>query len=212
MFTGIVEAVGHVAAVTATASGHRVRIRTPLGRELSVGDSLAVDGVCLTVVDVGIDLVQADLGPETLRVTTLGALREGQGVNLERPLRADGRFGGHVVLGHVDALGVVEEVRHESSSHWLTIGFPPAIAAYFIRKGSVAVDGVSLTVAELRARSFDVQIVPHTWAVTTLGTLGRQDPVNIECDMLGKHIVRALELAELGPVVADRRRSAVDTR
>ena len=139
----------------------------------------------------------ADVGPETARVTTFGALQRGQSVNLERPLRFDGRVDGHFVLGHVDGVGTVEDVRPEGESHWLTIGFPPALAAYFIRKGSVAVDGISLTVAGLGERQFDVQVVPYTWAHTTLKMLRAGDKVNLECDMVGKYVVRAHGTAEI---------------
>jgi riboflavin synthase len=194
MFTGIVETVGTLAEVKGTGGGYRVRINTPLSAELKVGDSLAVNGVCLTVILIDGDHVLADVGPETSRVTTLGALQRGQDVNLERPVKADGRFDGHFVLGHVDGVGVIEEIRPEGESRWLTIGFPPALAAYFIRKGSVAVDGVSLTVAGLGERQFDVMVIPFTWSNTTLKALRKGDKVNIECDMIGKYAARAMEL------------------
>ena len=194
MFTGIVETVGTLSEVKGTGGGYRVRISTPLSAELKIGDSLAVNGVCLTVILIDGDHVLADVGPETSRVTTLGALQRGQDVNLERPLKADGRFDGHFVLGHVDGVGVIEEIRPEGESRWLTIGFPPALAAYFIRKGSVAVDGVSLTVAGLGERQFDVMVIPFTWNNTTLKALRKGDKVNIECDMIGKYAARAMEL------------------
>jgi riboflavin synthase len=194
MFTGIVEAVGTLSEVKGTGGGYRVRIETPLSAEMKVGDSLAVNGVCLTVILIDGAHVLADVGPETARVTTLGALQRGQSVNLERPLRADGRFDGHFVLGHVDGVGVVEEIRAEGESRWLTIDFPPALAPLFIRKGSIAVDGISLTVAGLGERQFDVMIIPFTWGSTTLKTLRKGDKVNLECDMIGKYVARAMEL------------------
>ena len=194
MFTGIVETVGTLAEVKGTGGGFRVRINTLLSAQLKEGDSLAVNGVCLTVILIDGEHVLADVGPETSRVTTLGSLQRGQEVNLERSLRADGRFDGHFVLGHVDGVGVIEEIRPEGESRWLTIGFPPVLAAYFIRKGSVAVDGVSLTVAGLGERQFDVMVVPFTWNNTTLKTLRKGDKVNIECDMIGKYAARAMEL------------------
>jgi riboflavin synthase len=194
MFTGIVEAVGALSDVTATAAGFRVRIRTSLAADTKVGDSLAVNGVCLTATLVDGEDVLADIGPETARITTLGALQCGQRVNLERPLRASGRFDGHFVLGHVDGMGVVNDVREEGESHWLTIGFPADLAPLFIRKGSVAVDGVSLTVAALGERHFDVMIIPFTWASTTLNALSPGDKVNLECDMIGKYVARKMEL------------------
>ena len=194
MFTGIVEAVGTLAEVKGTGGGYRVRIHTPLSAELKVGDSLAVNGVCLTVILIDGEHVLADVGPETSRVTTLGSLQRGQGVNLERPLRATGRFDGHFVLGHVDGVGVVDEIRTEGESHWLTIGFPSSLTPLFIRKGSIALDGVSLTVAGLGERQFDVMIIPFTWASTTLKALRKGDKVNLECDMIGKYVARAMEL------------------
>ena len=194
MFTGIVEAVGTLSEVKGTGGGYRVRIHTPLSGALQVGDSLAVNGVCLTVILIDGEHVLADVGPETSRITTLGTLQRGQEVNLERPVKADGRLDGHFVLGHVDGVGVIEEIRPEGESRWLTIGFPPALAPYFIRKGSVAVDGVSLTVAGLGDRQFDVMVIPFTWGNTTLRALRKGDKVNIECDMLGKYVARSLEV------------------
>jgi riboflavin synthase len=194
MFTGIVEGVGSLAEVKGTGGGYRVRIQTPLSSQMKIGDSLAVNGVCLTVILIDGEHVMADVGPETARVTTFNSLQRGQEVNLERPLRGDGRFDGHFVLGHVDGVGVIEEIRQEGDSRWLTIGFPPSLAPYFIRKGSVAVDGISLTVAGLGERQFDVMVIPHTWSHTSLKGLRKGDKVNIECDMIGKYIVRALEL------------------
>ena len=194
MFTGIVETVGTLAEVKGTGGGYRVRINTPLSAELKVGESLAVNGVCLTVILIDGEHVLADVGPETSRVTTLGMLQRGQDVNLERSVRADGRFDGHFVLGHVDGVGVIEEIRPEGESRWLTVGFPPPLAPFFIRKGSVAVDGVSLTVAGLGERQFDVMVIPFTWSNTTLRALRKGDKVNIECDMIGKYAARAMEL------------------
>lgn len=194
MFTGIVETVGTLSEVKSTGDGYRVRIQTALAPQLKAGDSLGVNGVCLTVILIDGEHLMADVGPETARVTTFGALQRGQSVNLERPLRVDGRVDGHFVLGHVDGVGTIEDVRPEAESHWLTIGFPTALAAYFIRKGSVAVDGISLTVAGLGGRQFDVQVIPHTWANTTLKLLRAGDKVNLECDMVGKYVVRAMEL------------------
>ncbi|HYE88155.1 MAG TPA: riboflavin synthase [Vicinamibacterales bacterium] len=194
MFTGIVEATGTLAEVKTTGGGYRVRIHTTLAGAMKIGDSVAVNGVCLTVILIDGEHVLADVGPETARVTTFGALQRGQQVNLERPMRGDGRFDGHFVLGHVDGVGAVEEIRHEGDARWLTVGFQPALAPYFIRKGSVALDGISLTVAGLGERQFDVMVIPHTWNQTTLHTLRKGDKVNLECDMIGKYIVRAMEL------------------
>ena len=194
MFTGIVEATGSLAEVKGTGGGFRVRIQTPLSGQLKIGDSLAVNGVCLTVILIDGEHVMADVGPETARVTTFNALQRGQEVNLERPMRADGRVDGHFVMGHVDGVGVIEEVRQEGESRWLTVAFPSSLAPFFIRKGSIALDGVSLTVAGLGEKQFYVMVIPHTWSVTTLKNLRKGDKVNLECDMIGKYVVRAMEL------------------
>ena len=195
MFTGLIEALGHISTITPTVAGNRLRISTDLASQLSPGDSLAVNGVCLTVVGGDEESVQADVSPETIRVSTLGSLTEGRLVNLERPLRADARVGGHFVQGHVDAVGTIETLRQEGESYWLTIRYPPMLAPYIVRKGSITVDGISLTVAGLGERHFDVQIVPFTFERTTLRTASVNDHVNLECDILGKYVVRALELS-----------------
>jgi riboflavin synthase len=197
MFTGIIEEVGRLAEVKPMAGGYRVRIESSMADGLRPGDSVAVSGACLTALVVSQGEIHADIGPETARVTTLGSLARGQRVNLERSLRFDGRLGGHFVLGHVDGVGVVEEVRPEGESHWITVSYPPSLAPLFIRKGSVTVDGVSLTVAGLDDRRFDLQIIPYTWDHTTLGAVKAGDKVNLECDVLGKYVVRAAEIAGL---------------
>jgi riboflavin synthase len=193
MFTGIVETLGRVAEVSPGPEGARLRIATDLAPALSPGASLGVNGVCLTAVAIEAGEVVADVGPETARVTTLGRLRPGDAVNLERPMRADGRFDGHFVLGHVDAVADVREVRHQGESRWVTIAIPSALAPLVILKGSVAVDGVSLTVAALNGSTFDVQVIPYTWSHTTLQYLRAGDEVNVECDVIGKYVVRALD-------------------
>lgn len=198
MFTGLVEGVGTLVEVKPMAGGYRVRIKSPIARELKPGDSLAVAGVCLTAILIDGDEAYADVGPETTRITTLGSLQRGQTVNLERPMRFDGRMGGHFVLGHVDGVGQVDEIRPEADSHWITIGYPVGLGPYLIRKGSVAVDGISLTIAGLGEKQFDVQIIPFTWTHTTLNGLRPGDRVNLECDMIGKYVVRAVEQAGLG--------------
>jgi riboflavin synthase len=195
MFTGLIEAMGEVAEVKPTAAGFRLRLATGLAPELAPGDSLAVNGVCLTVVSADGGGVHADISPETARVSTLGALRRGSVVNLERPLRADARLGGHFVQGHVDATGTIEEIRGAGDSFWLTVKFPPDLASYIVRKGSIAVNGISLTVAGVDDRQFDVQIIPYTWEHTNLRVARSGDAVNLECDILGKYVFRALEVA-----------------
>ncbi len=198
MFTGIIEDIGEVAEVRTIPAGLRLRVATGLASDLSVGDSIAVNGVCLTVVLCSAGEFHAEVSPETARVTALGVTTPGSIVNLERPLRADGRLGGHFVLGHVDGVGHIDEIRQDGEFWWATFRYPAGLELYLIRKGSVAVDGISLTVAGLSAQRFDVQVVPHTWRQTRLHAAAVDDPVNLECDMLGKHIVRALEVARRG--------------
>jgi riboflavin synthase len=197
MFTGLIEAVGELVERKPTSGGFRLRIATALAPEMKPGDSLAVNGVCLTVILAESREIHADVGPETIRVTTLGALERGCRVNLERPMRGDGRFGGHFVQGHVDAIGHIEELRTELEFQWLTVSFPPHLAPYLVHKGSVAVDGISLTVAGLGEDRFDVQIVPYTQQNTNLRDAQIRDRVNLECDMVGKYVVRAATLAGL---------------
>ena len=197
MFTGLVEAVGEVVECNATSGGLRVRIGSPLARELAPGQSLAVNGVCLTVILAEAGEIHADVGPETLRVTTLGTLGRGTLVNLERPLRADGRFGGHLVQGHVDAIGYIQELRSDASFRRVTVSFPADLAPYIVHKGSIAVDGISLTVAGLGTDRFDVQVIPHTVEHTNLKASRIRDRVNLECDLVGKYVVRAAEIAGL---------------
>jgi len=197
MFTGLVEAVGEVVERKPTSGGFRLRIGSTLAPEMRPGDSVAVNGVCLTVILAEANEIHADVGPETVRVTTLGTLARGSTVNLERPLRADQRFGGHFVQGHVDAIGHVEELRQDSEFHWLTVSFPSGLAPFIVRKGSIAVDGISLTVAGLGADRFDIMVVPFTMEHTNLRGIRTHDRVNLECDMVGKYVVRAAELAGL---------------
>src|SRR4051794_8056539 len=199
MFTGLIEAIGEIAEVKSTAKGFRLRVISPIAPELAPGDSVAVNGVCLTVVSADADGLYADISPETARVSSLGALRRGALVNLERPLRADARLGGHFVQGHVDATGTIEDIRPDGDSYWLTLKYPPLLAPYIVRKGSIAVNGISLTVAGVDDRHFDVQIIPYTWEHTNLHLAKPGDTVNIECDILGKYVVRVAELAGMTP-------------
>src|ERR1700716_2724036 len=194
MFTGLVEAVGELIERKAANGAVRLRVASPLADELSPGDSLAVNGVCLTVILAEKGELHADAGPETVRVTTLGTIAQGSIVNLERPLRADGRLGGHFVQGHVDATGQIVELRAGDEFHWLTVSFPLVLAPYIVQKGSIAIDGISLTVAGLGSDRIDIQIVPYTIQHTNLSRAQIRDRVNLECDMLGKYVVRAAEL------------------
>jgi riboflavin synthase len=197
MFTGLVEAVGELVERKPTSAGFRLRIGSPMASDVSPGDSLAVNGVCLTVILADAGEIHADIGPETVRVTTLGTMARSSLVNLERPLRADGRLGGHFVQGHVDAIGHIEEIRPDAEFHWITVSFTPDLAPYIVHKGSIAVDGVSLTVAGLGVDRFDVQVVPYTLDHTNLKRAQARDRVNLECDIVGKYVVRAAQLAGL---------------
>ena len=194
MFTGLIEAVGHVSQLTEAGTSLRLGVRSPLTSELVGGESVCVNGVCLTVVDLRGDELCADVGPETARVTTLGRLARDQPVNLERAMRADGRFGGHFVQGHVDGVGTVEEVRDEGNAHWVEIAVLPGLVPFFVAKGSVAVDGVSLTVAAVERNQFGVMIIPFTWAHTNFASLRPGSRVNIECDIVGKYVARAVQV------------------
>ena len=193
MFTGLVEGVGTVTQLAAAPGGWRLRVRTALAPELTLGESLSVDGVCLTVAHIVGDEVSADIGPETARVTTLGALRPSQAVNLERAARADTRLGGHLVQGHVDATVAVDRVDADGDAHWIGVELPAALAHLVVSRGSVALSGVSLTVARLEAARLEVMIVPFTWRHTNLSSLRAGDLVNLECDMVGKYVARAVE-------------------
>jgi len=199
MFTGLVEGTGRIVAIEVADAGFVLQLVTKLSGALASGDSLAVNGVCLTVTRIEGGAVFADIGPETAKVTTLGGMRQNQIVNLERPMRGDGRFGGHFVQGHVDGTAIVEEIRVEGEAHWLTIGFDAEFAPYLIPKGSVALDGISLTIAQLHSTSFDVMIIPFTWQHTNLSMLQAGDRVNLECDLIGKYVVHAAELAGIRP-------------
>jgi riboflavin synthase len=148
----------------------------------------------LTAVAVHSGELHAEIGPETARVTSLGTLSPGSFVNLERAMRADARFGGHFVLGHVDGTGTIQRIRPDADFWWVAVSFPAALAPYLIHRGSIAVDGISLTIASLDRSSFDVQIVPHTWTHTNLKGARVGDVVNLETDMVGKYVVRAVEL------------------
>jgi riboflavin synthase len=192
MFTGLIEDVGRVLDVQPTPGGQRLTIASRLSGDLAPGDSVATNGVCLTAVTVSSTAWTADVSPETLRVTSLGTLVPDRRVNLERPLAVGSRLGGHFVQGHVDGIGRVELIEDEGGFRRVRISYPPPLAAYFIEKGSVAVDGISLTIAALHDGWFDVQIVPHTWSHTNLAEAAPGTVVNLECDMIGKYVVGSL--------------------
>jgi riboflavin synthase len=190
MFTGLVEALGEVETLAREGAGRRVAVRVPPGwtGDVGAGDSVAVNGVCLTAVTVDPGRLAFDLAEETLRVTTLGELAPGDRVNLERPLRLGGRVGGHLVLGHVDGVGRVVTIRPEGGGRRLGVAVPPAVRPLLIPKGSVAVDGVSLTVAGLDDAGFTAALIPHTLTATTLGVREVGARVNLEMDVIGKYV------------------------
>ncbi len=195
MFTGLIETTGRVESIGGTAAGRQLRVATVLGADVVPGDSVAVNGVCLTVTTCDAGGFSVDVSPETLRCTSLESLSVDRVVNLERPLRADGRVGGHFVQGHVDAVGRVRSLREDGGHRWVEIDFPPALASNFVLKGSIAVDGVSLTVASLSSDHFGVQIIPFTWEHTAFPQLRAGDVVNLEVDMLGKYVLSFLRSA-----------------
>jgi riboflavin synthase len=188
MFTGLVQALGVVGEVVQTEDGVRLSVRAPLAGELSEGDSVAVNGVCLTATGVNGGSFSADVMRETLRRSSLGGVAEGARVNLELPLRPVDRLGGHVVQGHVDGLGSVVDVRDDGFARVVTIAAPPEVLRYVVEKGSIAVDGVSLTVARLSDDGFAVSLVPETLERTTLGAARAGTPVNLEVDVLAKYV------------------------
>ncbi|HEY4260256.1 MAG TPA: riboflavin synthase [Schlesneria sp.] len=199
MFTGLIEGLGRVAAVETEEAGLRVVVAPPapmLGGSgpdcCQLGDSVAINGCCLTVIEIKHDCWAFQAGTETLSKTNLGRLAVGHSVNLERSLPVNGRLGGHFVQGHVDGLGQVEIIDREGE--WVTMWFrvPPALAHLMVPKGSVAVDGISLTVVNVETDRFSVALIPHTLSVTTLGSRAVGDPVNIETDILGKYVQKLM--------------------
>ena len=193
MFTGIVRELGVVEATDGGDEGIRLRIRAAqAAAQAALGDSVSVNGVCLTVAEVDGDALSFDAVPETLARTSLGRLQPGDALNIEPALRAGEPLGGHIVQGHVDGVGRVLAVSREGDGARLEVEAPPELLRYCVQKGSVCVEGVSLTVAELGDRSFTVALIPHTLEVTTLGGLVPGDEVNLEVDVLAKYVERLL--------------------
>ncbi|MFJ9060718.1 riboflavin synthase [Streptomyces sp. NPDC102409] len=193
MFTGIVEELGEVTAVEKLDDASRFRLRGPVVTEgAKHGDSIAVNGVCLTVVDLGENEFTADVMAETLDRSSLGALTAGSRVNLERPMALGGRLGGHIVQGHVDGTGHVVERKVSENWELVTVSLPAGLARYVVEKGSITVDGVSLTVVDAGPDFFTISLIPTTLALTTLGLKGPGDPVNLEVDVLAKYVERLL--------------------
>ena len=189
MFTGIIEEIGTVRRIEHGAKGARLTIQAKAVLEdTRIGDSIATNGVCLTVVSMTGDSFSADVMAESLRRSSLGSLQGGSPVNLERAMAANGRFGGHIVSGHIDGTGTIASQKREDNAVWVKIKTPAPLLRYIVEKGSIAIDGVSLTVAAVTDTDFSVSIIPHTGAQTIL--LGKKpgDPVNLECDVIGKYV------------------------
>ncbi|MEX2279714.1 MAG: riboflavin synthase [Acidimicrobiia bacterium] len=194
MFTGIVEAMGVVVDVTGADGDRRFVIEAPrLTEGLRIGDSISVQGACLTATTVSDTRFGVDLVAETLSRTTLGSVQSGELVNLERAMSADGRFGGHIVQGHVDDVGTVRRITAAGGGRRIEISCPVSILRYVVEKGSITVNGVSLTVASVDLDGFEVALIPHTLEVTTLGQLSESAPVNLEVDILAKYVERLME-------------------
>jgi riboflavin synthase len=199
MFTGIVEEVGRLGAIRRGAKSARLTVSAPIVcQRTRIGDSIAISGVCLTVVQIDGPNLSFDAIPETIARTSLKAVRIGNGVNLERAMLLDGRFGGHLVQGHVDGTGTLIAARQEENARILRIGAPSDLMRYVIPKGSVTLDGISLTVVETGQDWFTVAIIPHTWSNTTLCERRIGDPLNIENDVIARYLEKLLDARGLG--------------
>ncbi len=195
MFTGLVADLGTVEGTEATGDGVRLRVRSTLAGELAEGDSVAVNGVCLTATRVADGQFSADVMHETLRRSSLAEIADGTRVNLELPLRAADRLGGHVVQGHVDGIGAIRDAVEDGFARVVTITAPPQVLRYVVEKGSIAVDGVSLTVASVSSDTFAVSLIPETLERTNLGAAAPGTPVNLEVDVLAKYVEKLVTVA-----------------
>jgi riboflavin synthase len=191
MFTGIIEGLGNIVGIRSTGQGKRLTIEADFSLDQSkIGDSLSVSGACLTAVEIEDRRFEVDVSPETLHITTFGTTKIGDRVNLERSLRLSDRIDGHLVAGHIDGTGIISRRESQGNAVIITIAVAEPLARYIIAKGSVAVDGISLTINDCDAGSFSVSIIPHTAKLTTIGFKNRGDRVNIETDMIGKYVER----------------------
>ena len=197
MFTGIVEEVGTIAAIRKGAHSAVLTIQASrVLEDIHIGDSIAVNGICLTATSFSGSVFTADVMHETLNRSSLSRLSPGSHVNLERAMAADGRFGGHIVAGHVDGVGVIRRIRRDDNAIWYTIGAEPELLRYVVEKGSITIDGVSLTVAAVDRETFSISAIPHTVAVTVLGERREGDAVNLETDIIGKYVEKLLQPRE----------------
>ena len=193
MFTGIIEEIGELMAVQSGSDSMVLTIKAQTILEgVKVGDSIATNGVCLTVIELGKNLFNADVMHETMNRSALGSLKMGSKVNLERAMKSDGRFGGHMVAGHIDGTGQIKDMHKDDNAIWYTIAAGQEILRYIIEKGSIAIDGISLTVAKVTQTDFSVSSIPHTLQQTTLAERKKGDIVNLENDMVGKYIEKFL--------------------
>jgi riboflavin synthase len=205
MFTGIVKELGEVDSVESSADGARIRIRAALAAELGEGDSVSVNGACLTATDLKDGAFEADVMHQTLELTTLGELEPSSNVNLELPLRAEDRLGGHVVQGHVDGTGTVAEIAEDGFARRLRLELPAELLPYVVEHGSIAIEGVSLTVAVLSDEGVEVSLIPETLERTTLGGVEAGARLNVECDVLARYVRRQLEVdPSLSPLAPDK--------
>lgn len=203
MFTGLVEGMGSVVRVTRRGGGARLEVRAPqVARDLAIGDSISVNGACVTVTERNEELFACDLVPETVARTNLGILQVGEEVNFERPVRAVDRLGGHIVQGHVDAVGIIRSRRRVGAQEMLEITVPFELTRYIAPQGSVCLDGVSLTIVSVDRDRFRVAIIPHTVSVTTLGLKGQGASVNVEVDILAKYVERQMAARAARPAFA----------
>ena len=197
MFTGIIEEVGTVKRVQRSGSSSFIEIQAKkVLEDVHLGDSIAVNGVCLTVTHFDGSVFRADVMNETLSRSSLGSLTSGSPVNLERAMVAGGRFGGHIVSGHIDGTGVITDIRNDGIAVWYTVSAAPELLRYIVEKGSIAIDGISLTVAKMTDTSFSVSIIPHTAAQTILSTKKVGDTVNLENDIIGKYVEKLMKPAD----------------
>ena len=197
MFTGIIEEIGKVIRVQRTAGSSFIEIQAEkVLTDALIGDSIAVNGVCLTVTDMTNDTFRADVMNETLSRSSLGSLVSGSMVNLERAMAANGRFGGHIVSGHIDGTGIITDVKNDGIAVWYTISAEDSLLRYIVEKGSIAIDGISLTVAKVTNSTFGVSIIPHTASETTLSMKKTGDIVNLENDIIGKYVERLIKTSE----------------
>ncbi len=193
MFTGIIEAVGKVTNIERQGEAVRLTVSAPqIAEDVRIGDSVCINGVCLTATSTQAPQMTFDAVHETMRRTSLGNLQIGEGVNLERSLPVGGRLGGHIVQGHVDGAGRIASIRPVGNSWFVYIDAAPELMRYIVTKGSVAIDGISLTVVDAADRTFSLSVIPHTWDQTTLREKRAGDPVNIECDIIGKYVEKML--------------------